>query len=165
MNRLKKVGCAMASIEIEEHELKVKMRMLDVVLALHPNVSVPLSHLRGVRVRPPEADYDSSVKDRSAGNGLFLAGKMAIGSVVLEDGLSFFDVRDPSRTIALDLDESQLYRHVVIELDDETPENACARIESVLVKYREHGAWKEIPTATLERSRVEAGNSIRKDGP
>jgi hypothetical protein len=151
----------MASIDISDDHLNVKMRAFDVMLALHPGVSVPLDHIRGVRVRPPEANYDYSVKDRSAGNGLFLAGKMAIGSVVLEDGLSFFDVRDPTRTISIDLDDSQLYRHIVIELDDEQPESACARVQSIVSTYREHGTWKDKDAPSTDRSIIKVPSSMR----
>jgi hypothetical protein len=47
--------------------------------------------------------------------------------------LAFYDVHDPSRTIGLDVEHERL-RRVVVELDDEAPEAAVARVLAALPK-------------------------------
>jgi hypothetical protein len=47
--------------------------------------------------------------------------------------LAFYDVHDPARTIGLDVEHGHL-RRVVIELDDEAPEAAVARVQAALAK-------------------------------
>jgi hypothetical protein len=45
----------MAHLTIENGTLTVTMQGLDRILALRGHLSVPLAHIRGVAVRPPEA--------------------------------------------------------------------------------------------------------------
>jgi hypothetical protein len=47
--------------------------------------------------------------------------------------LAFYDVHDPAKTIGLDVEHGHL-RRVVVELDDEAPEEAAARVLAAIQK-------------------------------
>ena len=61
------------------------------------------------------------------GVGTYVPHKVAAGLVYLKDGASFYDVRNPALAIAVDVDRENV-RHLVIEIDDETPEEAVRKI-------------------------------------
>jgi hypothetical protein len=56
---------AMARITIADGVLTVHMRGLDKILALHGNISVPLSQIQGVDVRPEQAFVTESQSHRT----------------------------------------------------------------------------------------------------
>jgi len=134
----------MASIDFANEQLVVKLHGIDRVLAFRMSISVPLAHVDDVRAYPPEADFDASVRDPSVGIGLFIGGKLAVGSVALDDGLAFFDVRDKQHTLAIDL-HHEAYKHIVVELDDESPEHARRRVAEAVNAYRAMRATKDGP--------------------
>jgi hypothetical protein len=121
----------MASIEITAHDLVVRVRGLDKVLALRSRVSVPLAHVAGVREHAPEADFDDAVRDSGRGIGTFVRGRVAAGSLRLPTGRSFYDVHDPRKAIVIDL-RSEPFEHLVVQVDDESPETAAQRIRFAL---------------------------------
>lgn len=132
----------MASIDLSNDQLVVRLHGIDRVLAFRMSISVPLGHVDDVRAYPPEADFDTSVRDPSVGTGLFVGGKLAVGSVALDDGLAFFDVRNKQHTLAIDL-HHESYRHIVVELDDESPEQARRRVAEAVNAYRTMRAAKD----------------------
>lgn len=124
----------MATIDIGRDVLTVTLHGWDPVYALRRSVRVPLTHIVQSRARPPEADFDAVVRDASLGVGMLVPGHVAIGTLVLADGLSFYDVHDPrrpERVLAIDLDHDH-FRHIVVDVDDETPEEAAARIDGAI---------------------------------
>lgn len=118
----------MAHISIADGILTVTMQGFDKILALRGHVSVPLSHIRGVELRPHEArEIWHGIKF-----GANIPGVVTAGTFITGDGKVFFDVHDPDRAIAIDL-EGETYRRLVVEVDaDETPEAAAARIRAVI---------------------------------
>lgn len=132
----------MASIELSPDQLVVRLHGIDTILAFRMTLAVPLGHVEDVRVSPPEADFDRAIRDPSLGTGLFLGGKLAIGSMRLDDGLAFFDVRDKTHTLAIDLHHEQ-YRHLVVEIDDESPADARRRVVEAVNAYRKMRARKD----------------------
>jgi hypothetical protein len=121
----------MVSIEITRNELVVHVRGWAKVLAMRGVLRIPLSHVRGVRARPKEAYFDVVIIEGWRGVGTYVPHRVAAGMVYTKDGPSFYDVRNPERTIALDVDGSQL-RHVVVQLGDETPDEAVRRIQQAI---------------------------------
>lgn len=154
----------MATIHITEHELHVRLSAVDKLLALRMEVKVPLAHVTGVRARPSEAVFDVSIHERSDGRGLLIPGRVALGTILLDDGLSFFEVRDPSRAIAIDLDASQEFRHLIIELDSEDPVTMETWIAKVLAKYRAHGSWRDVETPLIDDLSVDTGATAVTEG-
>jgi hypothetical protein len=121
----------MASIELTPHDLVVRIRGWDKVLAMRASLSVPLAHVADVREHAAEADFDDAVVDSSRGAGTFLRGRVAAGSLLLADGRAFYDVHDPRKAIVIDL-ESEPFRHIVVQVDDEDPGSAARRIRDAL---------------------------------
>src|SRR5580704_2423076 len=97
----------MVSIELTPHSLCVHVLGWDKLRAMRSSVTVPLGHITGVRVRPAEADFDHAIFESWRGVGTYVPGKLAAGSMMLRDGRSFYDVRDPKWTIAIDLTEER----------------------------------------------------------
>lgn len=126
----------MATIDLDQSTLTVRLHGWDPLYALRRSVRVPLTHIVQARARPREANFDALVRDPSAGTGLLVPGRLAIGSLLLEDGMSFFDVHDPlrpERVLALDLDlDHEAYKHIIVDLDDEPPEESVIRIDGAI---------------------------------
>ncbi len=119
----------MVTIELGHKELIVHVRGWDKVGALRSKLIVPFGHIAAVRAHPREASFDDAIIDpTSRGLGVYVPGKFALGTVDLADGRSFFDLRDPSRAVAIDLVHEPL-RHLVLEVEGETPEATVERIE------------------------------------
>jgi hypothetical protein len=130
----------MASIELTPHELIVRVHGVDRILAMRSSVSVPLSHVDGVREHAPEADFDDAVRDSGRGIGTFVRGHLAAGTLRLPDGRAFYDVHDPRKAIVVDL-RSEPFEHLVVEIDDESPEAAARRIRDAIDR---RVAWSEV---------------------
>lgn len=118
----------MASIEVRGQDLVVHMRGWDKLLAMRSTLTVPLRRVTGARARPSESNFDEAIAESWRGVGTYVYRKVAAGTMQVEDGRAFYDVHDPARTIAIDLQGDALQR-IVVEIDDETPEDAVHRIE------------------------------------
>jgi hypothetical protein len=121
----------MVSIELTAEDLIVRVHGWDKLYTMRSSLTVPLGHVTGVRSRPPEAQFDASILDSWRGVGTYVPGKLAAGTCFVSDGRAFFDVRDPSRTIAIDV-RDEAVKHIVVELSDEEPEDAVERIQRVI---------------------------------
>ena len=133
----------MASISLEERELVVHVHGFDIVLALRHRLSVPFAHIEKVRVHPKEACFDEVIRESWRGIGTYVPGRFALGTARLADCIAFFAVRDPERTIAIDLRvgkriglQREALHRIVIELDDESPEAAERRIAWAIEQAR-----------------------------
>ncbi len=121
----------MASIEITRDELIVHIHGWDKVLAMRGSLRIPMAHVRAARARPKEANFDDVIVESWRGVGTYVPHRVAAGLVYLADGASFYDVHNPALAIAVDVDRENV-RHVVIEIDDEQPEEAVRRIEAAI---------------------------------
>jgi len=121
----------MVSIEISEGELIVRVHGWHKVLAMRGVLRIPLSHVRAVRARPKEAYFDNVIIEGWRGVGTYVPRKLAAGLVYTTDGPSFYDVNDPERTIALDVQGEEV-RRVVVQLGSETPDDAVRRIQRAI---------------------------------
>jgi hypothetical protein len=112
----------MAHLTIENGTLTVTMQGLDKILALRSHLSVPLTHIRGVEVRPPEA----FALWHGFRIGTNLPGVVTAGTFITADGNVFYDMHDPERTIGVDL-AGETYRRLIVEVDEgATPEDVAA---------------------------------------
>jgi hypothetical protein len=130
LNGLKGIS-RMVSIEIKQGELIVRMHGWSKVLAMRGVLRIPLSRVRAVRARPKEAYFDNVIVDGWRGVGTYVPRKIAAGFVYTKDGPSFYDVRDPEQTIALDI-VGEKVRRVVVQLGQETPDDAVRRIQKAI---------------------------------
>jgi hypothetical protein len=128
----------MASIELRGRSLIVHIHGWDKLLALRSTLTIPLSHVTGVRARPPEGYFDDAVIESWRGIGTLVRGRVAAGTMQLPDGTAFYDVHHPERTVAIDV-EHETVKHVVVEIDDEQPEDTVRRVEAALQVAYAHG--------------------------
>jgi hypothetical protein len=118
----------MARIAIDNGVLTVHMRGIDKILAIHGNISVPLSHIQGVDVRPDEAFK----LFHGLRVGTNIPHVVTAGTFFNRDSKLFFDIHDPERSIAINLEHDNYSRLIVEVGDDETPESAAERIRAAL---------------------------------
>ncbi len=110
----------MADIEITPTSLVVHIRGIDQLLALESRIEVPLAHVAGVEVDPPDA--------RNAWHGLRigtnLPGVVTAGRFLQAGQWAFWDVHDPAKTIAVRLHDEH-YARLVVGVDDPAREAAA----------------------------------------
>ncbi len=121
-------GYTMARLTIAEGMLIVTMQGVDKVLALRGTLAIPLTHIRGIDVRPAEAQQVF----HGLRVGTSLPGVITAGTFYTSDGKYFYDVHDPQRTIGITLDGDTYSRLILDVGNDETPEAAAARIEQAI---------------------------------
>jgi hypothetical protein len=120
----------MATIAIDGDELIITMHGWDKLLTLRSKLEVPLDNIRSVTVRPAEGRYDETPGIKVAGG--YLPGKLATGYFWIDErGWAFYDVHDPEKTIGLDV-SGQRTKLIVVQIDDETPEDAAEKIRRAL---------------------------------
>ena len=89
----------MVQMAIDGDRLHLRMRGIDQILALRSELSVPLAHIRAVTIRPAEAHgWFHGLRF-----GTNLPGVVTAGTFLTGDGLVFWDVHDPDKTIAIDI--------------------------------------------------------------
>ena len=111
----------MAELEIADGRLIVHIQGVDRFLAFATRVDVALEHISRVEVDPPDAHQ---VFHGLRMGGTNVPGVITAGRFVQAGQWAFWDVHDPSRSIAIYLhDES--YARLVIGVDDP---NAAASV-------------------------------------
>jgi hypothetical protein len=116
----------MAEVEITPTTLVVHIRGADQFFALKSQLEVPLQHIAGVDVRPPEA--------RQIWHGLRLGGTNLPGVITagrfLQHGeWAFWDVHDPDKAIAIRLRDEH-YGKLVVGVDD--PDDTAQAISAAI---------------------------------
>jgi predicted nucleic acid-binding protein len=105
----------MVTVTIVDGRVHLEVERLDKLWALRSHLELPLAHVKSVRI-----DVDAA---RGWWHGLRLGGTNVPGLLTAgtfyshSDGLVFYDVHDPSRTIVLEL-EHEHYRRLVVEVED-----------------------------------------------
>jgi len=129
----------MATIELTKAELVVRIRGWNVVHAMCRTLRIPLMHVRDVRVRPKEADFDHAIIEGWRGIGTYVPRTLAAGLLHLRNGPSFLEVRDPKHTIAVDVEHVRVWgyrvNHLILQVERETPEAATSRIVHAIERY------------------------------
>jgi hypothetical protein len=116
----------MVDVQIHGDSVVFEVEGMHKLWALRSRLEIPLAHVRGVRADPAAA--------RGLWRGLRLAGAdipglFAAGTFFRHGELVFYDVRDPSHAIVVDLDD-ETYERLVVEVRD--PAAAVARITDAL---------------------------------
>lgn len=118
----------MAELEIAGDRLIIHIRGVDRFLALATRVEVALEHISRVEVDPPDA-HRAWHGLRMGGTNL--PGVVTAGRFVQSGQWAFWDVHDPSRSIAIYLhDES--YARLVIGVDD--PNASASLIRAAIAR-------------------------------
>ena len=115
----------MVKISISGDLLHLDVEGIDQLWALRSHLEFPLSHVHSVRVDPEAA--------RGWWHGLKLWGSNVPGILTAgkfyQDGIVFYDVHDPEKTIVLELDH-EYYNRLIVEV--ENPERAREMLERAL---------------------------------
>ena len=124
----------MATIEITDSSLIVHVEGLDKLFTLKSSITVPLAHVRSVTVRPDVRDL-MYMEMGATFRGVQSPGWLVAGTLRSPDGSHcvFCDVHDPNRAIAIEL-EHDVYQRLLVEISNESPEEAQRRIERAVSK-------------------------------
>ncbi len=103
----------MARIEISSTTLKVLLRGVDKLLALHGNLEVPLSQVREATTDPEAARGSTGFRF-----GTSVPGLVAAGSFFGKGEWSFYDVHNRKKIVVITLDGYKRYKRIVIDVAD-----------------------------------------------
>ena len=119
----------MARIKSEPDGVFIELSWPDKVLALSGSLRIPYAHIAEVHADPvPRAWY------RGMRIGTNLPGIKVAGTFVNEDGIIFYDFRDPNRCVTFILSHDR-YTKVVVEVDlDHDPKSLSLDIRRRLVE-------------------------------
>jgi hypothetical protein len=112
-------------VEIQDGRVIARIQGLDQVLAFKSELSIPLAHVKGAAVSPPEVRrrWRNPLRMRVPGSDMPYV--VMAGSFVFLDGEhAFWDVHDPERTVVIELDHER-FAKLVLEVED-PPATAAA---------------------------------------
>jgi len=124
-------------VEIENDRLIARIQGLDQVLAFKSELSIPLAHVKGAAVSPPEVRrrWRNPLRIRVPGSDMPYV--VMAGSFVFLDGEhAFWDVHDPDRTVVVELDHEK-FAKLVLEVED--PQATAAAINAAVAGLRGAG--------------------------
>jgi hypothetical protein len=120
----------MTKVEIQDDRLVAGIQGLDQVLALRSELSIPLAHVKGAAVSPPEVRKRWRNPLRAHVPGTDMPYVVMAGSFLFLDGEhAFWDVHDPDRTVAIELDHER-FATLVLEVED--PQATVAAINAAI---------------------------------
>lgn len=127
----------MVDVQVQGDKVVFEIEGMHKVWALRSRLEIPLKHVRGVRADPESA--------RGLWRGLKLAGAdipglFAAGTFYRHGNLVFYDVRDPSRAIVVELDD-ETYDRLVVEVRD-----PAAAVATIMAAVRRAAPTSEAPT-------------------
>ena len=103
---------AHVEVAVEDDEVVVRPRGLDVVWTFKRQVHAPLSALRSVAVGPPSRPRGQRAP------GTYVPGLIRAGTWRSRAGREFWDVRRGRRVVVLDFADGAPYRRMVLEVPD-----------------------------------------------
>ena len=127
----------MTKVEIENDRLIARIQGLDQMLAFKSELSIPLAHVKGAAVSPPEVRrrWRNPLRMRVPGSDMPYV--VMAGSFVFLDGEhAFWDVHDPDRTVVIELDHER-FAELVLEVDD--PQATAAAVNAAVAGPRGGG--------------------------
>ncbi|MCT4351937.1 hypothetical protein M5362_02150 [Streptomyces sp. Je 1-79] len=122
----------MARVTVDGTDLVVRLSLRERLAARRGDVRVPLTALREVRVEP---DWWRALRG-SRGRGLWIPGRICVGTRVLPDGRDFAAVKAGTRVLCVELRRDAAFGRLAVS--DPDPERAV----------RELGPY--VPTDLLE---------------
>jgi len=124
-------------VEVRADRLVAHVQGLDQVLALKSELTIPLSHVKGANVSPPEVRrrWRNPLRIRVPGSDMPYV--VMAGSFIFLDGEhAFWDVHDPDRTVVIELDHER-FAKLVLEVED--PQTTAAAINAAVAGLRGAG--------------------------
>jgi hypothetical protein len=122
----------MATITIKDQTLCVNVEGLDKVFALRSSITVPLAHVVSVTARP-DISKVMYMPVGSQFRGVRHTGLIVAGTLLMADGSGnvFCDVHDDKNALVIELQHDE-FKRIIIELSDQTPEQARDMIEAAI---------------------------------
>ena len=122
----------MTRVEIQADRLIAHIQGVDKVLALKSELTIPLAHVKGASVSPPDVRRQWGSLLRAHVPGTDLPYVVMAGTFVFLDGEhAFWDVHDPDRTVVIELDHER-FANLVLEVAD--PQATAAAINAALAR-------------------------------
>ena len=122
----------MTRVEIQADRLIAHIQGVDKVLALKSELTIPLAHVKGASVSPPDVRRRWGSLLRAHVPGTDLPYVVMAGTFVFLDGEhAFWDVHDPDRTVVIELDHER-FANLVLEVAD--PQATAAAINAALAR-------------------------------
>ncbi|RSM78870.1 hypothetical protein DL991_16315 [Amycolatopsis sp. WAC 01375] len=115
----------MAVVRIDGENLVVVMEGLNKLWAFKSSVTIPLVNVRGATADPGIAADPKGIR----APGAHLPGVITAGTFHLDGEKVFWDVRDPSKAVVLELADER-YARMVVQVDD--PRATVALVENAL---------------------------------
>ncbi|MDP9868244.1 MULTISPECIES: hypothetical protein [Streptosporangium] len=115
----------MAQVHIEEGSLVVEIEGLDKLWALKSRLVIPLANVRGATADPGVVTEPKGIR----APGAHIPGVITAGTFHMDGERVFWDIRDASRAVVIELADEQ-YARLVIGV--ENPRATVALIESSL---------------------------------
>lgn len=120
----------MTKVEVQADRLVAHVEGLDQVLALKSELTIPLAHVKGAAVSPPEVRRRWRNPLRMHVPGTDMPYVVMAGSFLFLDGEhAFWDVHDPDRTVVIELDHER-FANLVLEVED--PQATAAAINAAV---------------------------------
>lgn len=115
----------MARVSIEADQMIVEIEGLDKLWALKSRMVIPLAHVRGATADPGIVKEPKGLR----APGTHLPGVITSGTYRTKEGRVFWDVRDASKAVVIEL-SGERYTRLVIQVDD--PRATVARVEAAI---------------------------------
>jgi hypothetical protein len=119
----------MATVDIDGDTLVVEIEGLDRLWALRSRLEIPLANVRGATIDPGVIKEPKGVRTA----GTHLPGVITAGSFRVGGDRVFWDVRDPAKTIVIELRDDR-YVRLIIQVPD--PHAAVTLIEGAITRRR-----------------------------
>ena len=118
----------MVVISVRGDKLRLQVKGLDKLWAMRSRLDIPIASIRSARVDPEVAH--GLWKGVSA-PGTHIPGFIIAGTFYQDDKRIFWDVKDPEKTVVIEL-VGQRYDQVIVEVRD--PQAAVALVEAAMLQ-------------------------------
>ncbi|WP_290063249.1 hypothetical protein [Amycolatopsis solani] len=115
----------MALVRIDGEDLVVVMEGLDKLWAFKSSVTIPLANVRGATAHPGIAADPKGIR----APGAHVPGVITAGTFHQDGEKIFWDVRDASKAVVIELADER-YSRLVLQVDD--PRTTVALVENAL---------------------------------
>ncbi len=103
----------MADVRIDGANLVVELGGLDRLWALKSSLTIPLANVRGATLDPGIIKERKGIRNA----GTHVPGVITAGTFHLDGEKVFWDVRDPSRAVVIELRDDQ-YARLIVQVDE-----------------------------------------------
>lgn len=115
----------MATVTLTGQTMNVEIEGFDKLWSLKSGLQIPLQHVRGATADPGVGNDHRGWR----GPGTHVPGIITAGTFHQDGDRVFWDIRDPSKAIVIELDHER-YKRLVIEVED--PRATVTAIEQAL---------------------------------